>query len=1542
MLRKVSSDARDADQAIQSLRAEISGLRQDARNGIKVRLDIDAGNLRADVQAALSVAGSGQGITTRLDIDTAHLRAEVEAALTAAGSGQGLAVRLDVDAAHLRDDVQTALTTAGAGQALSVRLDVDASQLRADVQAALGSAGAGQGLDIALHLTNTMQLRRDVQNAVRWAAWGHRIEIPLVLRNPNALRAQVTAAVRAAALNQRIRIPVTADTSRLRTDVTSLNRTLNRAGQSAGEGFQGSTKDLALFAAALLPIAAGAVPVATNLLAAGAGAAAFGIAIAGQLASLGQAAEAQKKLDDAIAEHGPASAEAAKASEAQQRAIAKLPPATREAAAAYAQLKDDYQDFSDALADDTMPVATHGMQIMSTILPKLAPMAAGAADEFDRLFTYLAGKINTPGFDRLMDRLENASTGALHDIVNGVISLSEASDNFDGGGDVQEFLRYARENGPLVAETVRNLAMALMHLLAASADTGISLLSIANALAKVVNAVPTEALSTFLQLYTAFKLVSLGAAALTAVTGSRAAAGLSAFVRSAQFGGVGAAVAGVTQRMSTLQKVAGSLGVLAVVAIGIDELAKKARGAPPDVDRLADSLKHLSTTGKFTGELQKTFGDMDGFIAKVGKLRTESKAMEDVKPFLAFTGLGAFADDAVSKVDDLVRGTESLGATKDDFKAFDESLASLVKGGDAKVAAEEFQRFETALRGAGLSTKEINELIPQYKNSVAALKDEQEIAARGMGLFGQQAIDTKSKLDAQKASADGLRQSIQALNDVNRAGGSAMAAFEQSIDDVTAAVGKHAGALKMSGGELDLGTDKAREAEKALSTLAANTDAATAAAREQGKSWEHINGIYKEGRDTFIKAADDMGLTRAQAVALADAYLKIPDKKSVTLEMRTEDALAGLNSVISAIEKTPNAKSVTVSALTSDAVSMLETLGFKVVQLKDGKFKVTAETGTAGAGLDVLKNKRDGLKDKSFAINASTQETIAQLEGVKKKVASTNGKTITMKAPTAEARQQLEALGFKIKSTKGKTVTVSVPTGTQRANVGSLASAIAGLRNRSVTVTYTTVYKIKGSPGGPPSGTYYGSTAGRSADGNIYAPARRMQRFADGGMRQEKHVAQIAQPNYRMWAEPETGGESYIPLSRSKRPRSRAIAEETVRRLGGNPDDIQWNANGSVTDWRYDPQTGSLYSASDAGSAGNKTKKVKVKVKGKTTTKEVSYFDIGAVEKKLISAGKATSAWNRDLEKVAETAGGDVAEALASMGKDGVALTKKMANGSKKYIAQMSIALRQLSKTARASLTDYKVQLNHATGNQELFAKNLAKLAAQGFGDLAGQLAAQNDEAAQQLAATAASDKTKAAGANAAAKRANNALSPDQVQDLVSIIAAVKNSKTGIHDVAATTGLGEDEIISTATKATSQIKTALGSRATQFLADLVKAQKGLAYANGGIRAGLYATRAGAVTFAEPSTGGEAYIPLGANKRRHAMPVLSDVAGRFGVGLTDGNSGRVVIIREQGPLVGSQTWQITSGGNAEDTARKVDANSSYQLRRLARGGVGARG
>lgn len=63
------------------------------------------------------------------------------------------------------------------------------------------------------------------------------------------------------------------------------------------------------------------------------------------------------------------------------------------------------------------------------------------------------------------------------------------------------------------------------------------------------------------------------------------------------------------------------------------------------------------------------------------------------------------------------------------------------------------------------------------------------------------------------------------------------------------------------------------------------------------------------------------------------------------------------------------------------------------------------------------------------------------------------------------------------------------------------------------------------------------------ADGSIH----NMQQFANGG---ESHHAQISRGTLRLWGEPETQGEAYIPLADTKRTRSMNILQDVAQKFG--------------------------------------------------------------------------------------------------------------------------------------------------------------------------------------------------------------------------------------------------------------------------------------------------------------------------------------------------------------------------------------------------------
>ncbi|MFI5524977.1 phage tail protein [Streptomyces platensis] len=743
--------------------------------------------------------------------------------------------------------------------------------------------------------------------------------------------------------------------------------TLNASSSGAGDGMSHLTSAALALAPALLPIAASAVPIAGNLGAAAGALAAFGVAVAGQVADMMKASEAEGKYADAVRQHGAASKEAAKAQQDYLSQMADLDPETRKAAAALSVLKDQYQDWSKSLASDTMPVAIHSFAMFGALLPKLSPLVRGASTELDRLMTVLAGGVASSGFDQFMQKFADFATGALSTGTDGLIHFMRVLDGGAGGSQVKEFLAYAREVGPAVGETLLNLSKALIHLVAAAGDTGVGMLSIVNALASLVNAVPSGALSGLLQLAITLKAVKLAAAGLAA--GRGAIAGFVAQViamRSAAGGATGglASLAAGFGALSRTAKLAVAGTALGAVIIAITALSKIGRTAPPDVDRLTTSIGKLGKSGAVSGEAAKAFGKDLGGLADSLRVIARPDIDQGIKKWLGdLTGIEAPA----------------ISDAKEDIDSLDKALAGLVRGGKADLASAALDRVAAAMRKKGMTGGELRKQLDDYKSALADQAFEEKLAADAMGLFGDQAIAVQGKLNAQKQSADGLRQSIEALNDANRSALGGMIGFEASIDAAAKAASQNAGSLHMINGQLGLNSPKAQAAATALNDLATKTKDAAMSARESGQSWEQVNAIYERGREQFIKTARAMGLSKAEAQQLAEQIGNIPDEKKTQIKMATEDAVAGLSAVLAKIKATPNSKSVTVKTLTSSATKALEDLGFKVTHLKNGSARVTIPTGGSKAAIAAIQRAINSVHGSTATITVYRKTFIDQI-----------------------------------------------------------------------------------------------------------------------------------------------------------------------------------------------------------------------------------------------------------------------------------------------------------------------------------------------------------------------------------------------------------------------------------------------------------------------------------------------------------------------------------------------------------------------------------
>ncbi|MFJ2718992.1 hypothetical protein [Streptomyces sp. NPDC087437] len=733
-----------------------------------------------------------------------------------------------------------------------------------------------------------------------------------------------------------------------------------------------------LLGPAVIPVAATLAPIAAGVGTVAVAVAAMGAAMIPQISALGEAAEAEKTWQDAVDKSGATSQEAAQTQAAYAKTVAELPPATRQAAAAFSVLKDEYADWSDELAGDTMAPVIKGIGVVNALLPKTSGLVKAASGETDRFLTIIGGSMASPGFDRLNDKFTSFAQKTLRNLNDGLVRFMRTSDG-KVGSNLAEFMDYARAQGPLVASVLRNVGTTLMNVLRAGSDVGVGMLQVIDVLAKLVSAVPPGTIAILLQLAFAMKVTKAAAFGLAAartvvaqfatqlIAMGNAAAGTPGRLRA-----VGAAI-GALSRSAKVALAGTGIGLLLVA---LAELQQRGKSTPPDVDKLTTALGTLGRTGKVTGEAARVMGkDMADLASAVERVAGNGSGMDKFNDFMNKVFTLGMAD------------SNSMKVAKEDIDGIDKGLANLVKGGNADLAEAALKRMSDAYGKGGRDTREFTSRLDDYKQALADAKFEQQLAADSMGLFGAQAQSVQQKLNAQKLSADGLRQSIQALSETSRNAFDAETKFEAAIDNVTKS-------LKANGKTLDVGTDKGRANRDALSQMAAATEDAAAKARENNASWEAVAGIYDKGRKALVDNIYAMTGNRKEAERLASTLLKMPSPK-MRVEMRTEDAVKSLNGVLAAMKKAPDAKKVTVKALTADAVSMLRDLGFKVERMKDGRFKITADTANAKGNIAEVQKARDALKDKT--IDLAVRDRASKLaRDIKDAIAAIRGKTVTV------------------------------------------------------------------------------------------------------------------------------------------------------------------------------------------------------------------------------------------------------------------------------------------------------------------------------------------------------------------------------------------------------------------------------------------------------------------------------------------------------------------------------------------------------------------
>ncbi|MBG7704913.1 hypothetical protein HCJ76_44330 [Streptomyces sp. MC1] len=479
---------------------------------------------------------------------------------------------------------------------------------------------------------------------------------------------------------------------------------------------------------------------------------------------------------------------------------------------------------------------------------------------------------------------------------------------------------------------------------------------------------------------------------------------------------------------------------------------------------------------------------------------------------------------------------------------------------------EEGQRYKDAADALGSVNGELKKGKRDAKEQGDALRDSGAIGVDSytrlngaVKAFNDQTKTSDERVQALKAALDDLKGNTMSIHDAETKLNQAMLQVDDSMKETK----KHADGW----GKSLIGADKLVNTstkngqalnEQLLSLrdgmLEVGTAAREAADNKQITLAEAMNttrDAAEGARKKAIALAEALGLPAPAAKELADQMGLIPSE--VTSLVTTKGApkatqdVVGLKSTLDSIKP---GKSIQIDAPTIAARTQLEALGYTFQRIPGSKkVVVTAPTGGARVDLNALVQDIAATPDKKkVTVQTIISKATADLKTVQGRVASLKeNKSITVKAPTAVAQKALKDLGYKIENVDkgGKKVKITAPNKTPLAQVQAIQDKINGLVGTTVHVTVQ--YSEKGKPA--VVRTHADGAIVRYAEGGIRAASARIKAFANGA---ENHIAQIGKPgDPRIWNEPETKGEAYVPLAPSKRTRSKAILDQVAKMFGG-------------------------------------------------------------------------------------------------------------------------------------------------------------------------------------------------------------------------------------------------------------------------------------------------------------------------------------------------------------------------------------------------------
>ena len=502
-----------------------------------------------------------------------------------------------------------------------------------------------------------------------------------------------------------------------------------------------------------------------------------------------------------------------------------------------------------------------------------------------------------------------------------------------------------------------------------------------------------------------------------------------------------------TQAASAIRNmgVVGKVG-LGLLAAGLIAAGVAAATAGPQIDNFGRSGADLGRDLRTAADGGKNFDSIFSNMS-LAAARDQSLSLSEATKLL-----GGNYDKVDDKADKFFTGmlkgvgaasgaANSLEAVKGRFKGVGDELASLVQDGRADEAARQFSALAQAMAkndtGPGwdkstsaadrykAATKALMGVMPGYSDALARASTEQKKNADATNAAALSAVKAGNANDQQKKSVDDLADSYKNLNNLLLQQRADARGYQAALDAAT-------DALKENGRTLDITTEKGRNNQEALDSIASSAGEWAASVLKSTGDQQRANSILQDGRQQYTDMAMAMGRGREEATKLANEMVKIDGVNTVDVKVDgVEAAIYGVN-----------------------------VLGEQVIRLKGTSLEIPASVENGPQVLQMMaaiKDLRLSEDGKTMTVTAEAMkvpETKAAIESVPGIVHNKDGSvTVDVKELGADvANRAIGELSTVARMANGQIV--HIPAGT---NAPAIKALIEGLGAKSVAVNGTKV-----------------------------------------------------------------------------------------------------------------------------------------------------------------------------------------------------------------------------------------------------------------------------------------------------------------------------------------------------------------------------------------------------------------------------------------------------------------------------------------------------